>query len=387
LAGYAQNRERSDARDRDIEQQQRAEARQAMLDERQRVQMEAQAQSMKEQRERQQRMDERQGEQDRNAALDDGLRDTEPTRQGGALMRGAAELGASMGGGMGATMGALGSYGKIATDAANGPQYSVGGKSMSRAALSMAQQTANAKAAERNTERTQDREWQVADRDQSEKRADARAAADRASRRDPGVNMQVIQTADGPMAFNPRTGETKPIMANGKQVQPKPDGRAMGLTGEPAKRAEAMSAVTKELAAYRAMLDAQGPSLMNLRNEDKTRIESQYGNLQMTLKEAYNLGVLNGPDLALIEKQITPPVGFAAMTKGKSALLGQVDQVGAGMKRRQQAQSEVYGAQQSAPDVNTDALRSQAVNAIRRGADPAAVRERFEKTTGQRWED
>jgi hypothetical protein len=305
----------------------------------------------------------------------------------GTLMSGAANVGGSMGGPMGAALGALRSAGSVNTEAASGPQYSVGGKSMSRAALSMAQQTANAKAAERNRERTQDREWQVTDRDQSEKRQDARAAADRASRREPGVNMQVIQTADGPMAFNPRTGETKPIMANGKQVQPKPDGKPMGLTGEPAKRAEAMSAVTKELAAYRSMLAEQGPSLMNLRNEDKTRIESQYGNLQMTLKEAYNLGVLNGPDLALIEKQITPPVGLAAMAKGKDALLGQVDQVGAGMKRRQQAQGEVYGTQQAAPDVNTDAIRTQAVNAIRRGADPAAVRERFEKTTGQRWED
>jgi len=219
LAGYAANRERSDARDRDIEQQQRAEARQAMLDERQRVQMEAQAQAMKEERERRQRMDVRQGEQDRNAALDDGLRDTEPTRQMGTLMSGAAELGGGMGGPMGASLGALRSAGNVNTEAASGPQYSVGGKSMSRAALSMAQQTANAKAAERNRERTQDREWQVADRDQRDKREDVRDARNNAARPAPAVSMQVIQTADGPMAFNPRTGETKPIMANGKQVQ------------------------------------------------------------------------------------------------------------------------------------------------------------------------
>ena len=161
LAGFAANRERSDARDRDIEQQQRAEARQAMLDERQRVQMEAQAQAMKEQRERQARMDVRQGEQDRNAAIDDGLRDTEPTRQMGTLMSGAAELGGSMGGPMGAALGALRSAGSVNTEAASGPQYSVGGKSMSRAALSMAQQTANARAAEQRGEKLADREWQA----------------------------------------------------------------------------------------------------------------------------------------------------------------------------------------------------------------------------------
>lgn len=206
-------------------------------------------------------------------------------------------------------------------------------------------------------------------------------------RQESPVNMQVIQTADGPMAFNPRTGRAEPITAGGKPVQAQPNGKAMGLTGEPAKRAEAMSAVEKELTAYRAMLDTQGPSLLNLRNEDKTKLESQYGNLQMALKEAYNLGVLNGPDLALIEKQITPPVGIAAVAKGKPALLGQVDQVGASMKRRQQAQGEVYGTKQAAPSVNTDAIRSQAVQSIQRGADPAAVRKRYEELTGQRWEE
>jgi hypothetical protein len=161
LAGYAQNRERSDARDRDIEQQQRAEARQAERDKQNDIMMALQMESMREGMARAKAQDVRQGEQDRNAAIDNGLRDTEPTRQGGALMRGAAELGASMGGGMGATMGALGSYGKIATEAANGPQYSVGGKSMSRAALPIAQLHANMKAAEQRGEKMADREFDL----------------------------------------------------------------------------------------------------------------------------------------------------------------------------------------------------------------------------------
>jgi hypothetical protein len=216
LAGYAANRERAMAREEELAQQQRAEARQAMLDERQRVQMEAQAEAMREQRERQAMLDDRMREQDRNTAIDSGLRDTEPTRMMGTLMSGAANIGV---GGTGASLGALRSFGNVNTDAASGPQYSVGGKAMSRAARSLEQQDADRTAAEATARRTQDREWQVTDRDQIEKRADARAAADRASRREPGVNMQVIQTADGPMAFNPRTGETKPIMANGKPVQ------------------------------------------------------------------------------------------------------------------------------------------------------------------------
>jgi hypothetical protein len=216
LAGYAANRERAMAREEELAQQQRAEARQAERDKQADLMMAAQLESMRVSAARNAAQDTRQGEQDRNAAIDSGLRDTEPTRMMGTLMSGAANIGV---GGTGASLGALRSFGNVNTAAASGPQYSVGGKAMSRAARSLEQQDADRKAAEATARRTQDREWQVTDRDQIEKRADARAAADRASRRETGVNMQVIQTADGPMAFNPRTGETKPIMANGKPVQ------------------------------------------------------------------------------------------------------------------------------------------------------------------------
>jgi hypothetical protein len=160
LAGYAQNRERAMAREEALAQQQRAEARQAMLDERQRVQMEAQAEALREQRERQAMLDDRMREQDRNAAIDSGLRDTEPTRQMGTLMRGAAELGSTMGGGMGATMGALGSYGRAAQAAAESPtQYRVGGKPMVRAAESLAERTARMSAQQRRGEKMADNEF------------------------------------------------------------------------------------------------------------------------------------------------------------------------------------------------------------------------------------
>ena len=159
LAGYAANRERADARDADLAQQQRAEARQAMLDERQRVQMEAQAQAMKEQRERQQRMDDRQGEQDRNSAIDNGLRDSEPTRQMGTLMSGAANVGV---GSTGAMLGALGNYGKAAQSAAESPtQYSVGGKPMVKAAESLGERTARMSAQQRLGERMAGQEFDL----------------------------------------------------------------------------------------------------------------------------------------------------------------------------------------------------------------------------------
>jgi hypothetical protein len=217
LAGYAANRERSDQRDRDIEQQQRAEARQAMLDERQRVQMEAQAQAMKEQRERQAMMDDRMREQDRNEALDRGLRDTEPTRQMGTLMSGAAELGSGMGGPMGASLGALRSAGNVNTEAASGPQYRVGGKSMSRSALSRAQQTANAQAQQRRGERMADNEFTMQRDVQNNEQTIARDKQNQAfqMRRDANNNAAQLAAvtaraaAQPPRAALPTEGERK----------------------------------------------------------------------------------------------------------------------------------------------------------------------------------
>lgn len=162
LAGYAANRERSDARDREIEQQQRAEARQAERDKQADIMMRLQMESIRAGMERNAREDTRQAEGDRNTAIDNGLRDTEPTRQMGALMSGAAELGSTMGGGMGAPMGALGGYGRAAQAAVNDPtQRTVGGRPMVKAAESLAERTARMSAQQRLGERMAGQEFDL----------------------------------------------------------------------------------------------------------------------------------------------------------------------------------------------------------------------------------
>ena len=387
LAGYAANRERSDARDAELAQQQRAEARQAMLDERQRVQMEAQAQAMKEQRERQQRMDDRMGEQDRNAAIDNGLRDSEPTRQMGTLMSGAANVGV---GSTGAALGALGSYGKAAQSAAESPtQYSVGGKPMVKAAESLAERTARMGVEQRRGERAEDRAWQVADNTQRETRQDARDAR---NRREPGGNMQVIQTADGPMAFNPRTGETKPITANGQPVR-----ASAGEAGRPTEGQRRVGGLVQLAEAEQKKMDALGtPPVW-----DRLMAKVPFG-------LADGLMTSKGQQYAASAEAFTRPYLYAL--SGANANEGEVRSVArqsvpgiftgkdtdADMTARRARQVEgmrtIAGQQQgegvgAGPAANTDAIRTQAVQAIRRGADPAAVRKRYEETTGQRWEE
>lgn len=48
----------------------------------------------------------------------------------------------------------------------------------------------------------------------------------------------------------------------------------------------------------------------------KTKLQSQYTNLQLQLKELFNLGVLNGPDLDLMNKIMVDPTSFGSQTFG-----------------------------------------------------------------------
>lgn len=163
LAGYAANRERSDARDRDIEQQQRAEARQAMLDERQRVQMEAQAQAMKEQRERNAAEDVRRGEMDQRDNFERGYRTQGDTRREAGAVREAAPSLSGMGpNGALMSMGAATMATGLDRRASEAPAFTMGGKPMVKSAMSLAERTADAQVKERNRERTQDYERQDA---------------------------------------------------------------------------------------------------------------------------------------------------------------------------------------------------------------------------------
>jgi hypothetical protein len=62
----------------------------------------------------------------------------------------------------------------------------------------------------------------------------------------------------------------------------------------------------------------------------KTRLGSQYRNLQLQLKELFNLGVLNGPDLELMNQVLVDPTSVSA-----NALYGGTDRVLASMEEVQ----------------------------------------------------
>lgn len=60
--------------------------------------------------------------------------------------------------------------------------------------------------------------------------------------------------------------------------------------------------------------------LDSLKPKDRARIETKYRNMQMQAKEAYNLGVLNGPDLAILEQIIYNPTSMVGVAVGKDSI-------------------------------------------------------------------
>jgi hypothetical protein len=67
--------------------------------------------------------------------------------------------------------------------------------------------------------------------------------------------------------------------------------------------------------------------LDSLKPRDRARIETKYRNMQMQAKEAYNLGVLNGPDLAILEQIIYNPTSMIGVAVGKDAIDAQASEL------------------------------------------------------------
>jgi len=67
--------------------------------------------------------------------------------------------------------------------------------------------------------------------------------------------------------------------------------------------------------------------LDTLKPTERARIETKYRNMLMQAKEAYNLGVLNGPDLAILEQIIYNPTSMKGVVVGKEAIDAQASEL------------------------------------------------------------
>jgi hypothetical protein len=90
-----------------------------------------------------------------------------------------------------------------------------------------------------------------------------------------------------------------------------------------------------------------------LKPKDRARIESKYQNMLLQAKEAYNLGVLNGPDLTILEGIIYNPTKLKGAVIGKEGIDAQaseLDRIMANIKTTVQIKGAPLPAAQPKPN-------------------------------------
>jgi transcription initiation factor IIF auxiliary subunit len=83
----------------------------------------------------------------------------------------------------------------------------------------------------------------------------------------------------------------------------------------------AITEFTKELESFNPR------SFANLSPSARAKIQTKYRNMQLQAKEAYNLGVLNGPDLTIIEQLVADPTSMSGAAIGKEGINAQAKEL------------------------------------------------------------
>jgi len=134
--------------------------------------------------------------------------------------------------------------------------------------------------------------------------------------------VQVIDTSNGLVQFDPNSRSMTPVMINGQQM--------MGSKGN------LPEAATKQVLGATNLKDAipnykdtlKGFSTLDMVNPDARAIMGNaYNNMMLQAKEAYNLGVLNGPDYAILQSVVKDPTKLNALLTSKEALQGQATEL------------------------------------------------------------
>jgi hypothetical protein len=144
---------------------------------------------------------------------------------------------------------------------------------------------------------------------QDQARRDAEAARIRAAESNGGAGF--VPTSSAIPGFTPVPG-----------LGPKPE----KPTAESLKQTTGVENLRNAIETYKTDLKGFG-ALDVLNPAARARIGTSYNNMLLQAKEAYNLGVLNGPDYAILQEVITNPASAVGAITPKKALNDQLDQL------------------------------------------------------------
>lgn len=128
---------------------------------------------------------------------------------------------------------------------------------------------------------------------------------------------RIVDTPEGQMYVSsipgmpaiPVTGQTgQPVMGAASKM---PEAQAKQVIGAQ-NTVNAIKEFRDSLSGF-TVTDAANPT-------KRADIQLKYRNMQLQAKEAYNLGVLNGPDLAIIEQLVQDPTTVTGIFTGKKAI-------------------------------------------------------------------
>ena len=91
------------------------------------------------------------------------------------------------------------------------------------------------------------------------------------------------------------------------------------------------------------ILPSQGMAIPLPVGSDTARMNSKYTALLMGLKDAYELGALTGPDMSIVESQITNPATIAGALTSRDAMQEQVKVLEGMLQRGKQNLESSYG--------------------------------------------
>ena len=118
------------------------------------------------------------------------------------------------------------------------------------------------------------------------------------------------------------SGEARPVKQGGASIGAK----AVKLPESQQKQALGVKNLQGAITEYISELENFG-SLDSLKPDTRATMGTKYNNMMLQAKEAYNLGVLNGPDFAILQQVVTNPLSITGTVTSKGALKRQAQEL------------------------------------------------------------